>query len=218
MAGDAPTVERFSEREAHENAREDAGEQAYDDDADVQPCKAGLVEVSGRRTLVCRSKVILVSRLDRWRAMQSVRIRMMKILLVVVHARVALPCILQHPTPEFLKCANIVPRTKPLAPQIWCILVRRISGKVVCEGVRRTRRRKCARGLNRWALRTRTNSSPWYSLYADSSSCLCGWHARCGYAQSITTPSPESVRNISLLIVFVYGARCISFDGGRIAL
>jgi hypothetical protein len=171
MACDPTTVEGLPKRETNENAREDTREQAYDDDANVQPSKSRLIEVSSSRTLMCRSKVVVVSGLDRRRVLQSVCIRRMNILLVVVHARTA-PGLLENPSPKVFERANIVPRAESLAPQIWCILVRRVSGEVVDEGAGRTWRRQRARTLNVRALRPRTNSSPRYRLYANSSGCL----------------------------------------------
>jgi hypothetical protein len=60
MTGDSTTPEGLTEREAYEDAREDAGEDANDNNANVQPCKARLVEISRSWALVSRSKVVLV--------------------------------------------------------------------------------------------------------------------------------------------------------------
>lgn len=53
--------ELLAGRQPDENAREDAGEQAYDNYADVQPREARLVKVACGRAFVCGAEVTLIS-------------------------------------------------------------------------------------------------------------------------------------------------------------
>jgi hypothetical protein len=59
----------------------------------------------------------------------------MNVLLVIVHICVARISILEHSAPEVIEGTNVIPWAEPLAPQVWGVLRRCVSGKAIRERV-----------------------------------------------------------------------------------
>jgi hypothetical protein len=211
VAGDTSAPEWLTERKAHEYAGKDTGEETYDDDADVEPCEARLVEVAGRGAFVRGAEITFIRRLDRRGASQPLGVSCVHVLLVVVCAGCCLPGAVKHST-------GIVKGVEAFAPQYWCILVGRVPREVVGEGVRGAGWREGAGALDRRGLGGRYSSAAWYGLYADSAarSNVRRRLWRC-YAQPTPTWSPERVCDMLLLVILVYRAWRVPL-GGRIAL